>query len=270
MSGSHLILLTLVSVFAVLVIAIATLTTRPATVAIVPQATSTAPASPTATLTFAMVQPENAVPTVYARAEPAPSETPTASATAANSSAETVTPTTPATAAPPTATAVVEPSSTAVPAIPTVEPVAIGATTRLQIPAIGVDAAIEVKSLDPDGAMQAPGAPDVVAWYDFSATPGTSGNAVLAGHLDYAGYGPAVFWRLGDLQPGDVIDVSRPDGTYVQYYVTTVRPFAATDDASVVVASTTNPTITLITCAGTFDRADRAYDERLVVTAELQ
>jgi LPXTG-site transpeptidase (sortase) family protein len=127
---------------------------------------------------------------------------------------------------------------------------------------------VEVKSLDSDGVMQTPGAPDVVTWYDFSSQPVDGGNAVFAGHLDYAGYGPAVFWRLGELQPGDVIEVYQDDGTILQYHVTSVRPFAATDDASAIVASAGRPTITLITCDGVFDREDRVYDERLVVTGD--
>jgi LPXTG-site transpeptidase (sortase) family protein len=136
------------------------------------------------------------------------------------------------------------------------------------ISSIGVDAAVEVKSLDSDGVMQTPGAPDVVTWYDFSSQPVDDGNAVFAGHLDYANYGPAVFWRLGELQLGDVIEVYQEDGTILQYVVTSVRPFAATDDASGIVASAGKPTITLITCDGTFDREVRAYDERLVVTGD--
>jgi sortase (surface protein transpeptidase) len=47
-----------------------------------------------------------------------------------------------------------------------------------------------------------------------------------------------------------------------------VRPFPATDDASAVVTSAGHPTITLITCDGAFDRADREYDQRLVVTGD--
>lgn len=140
--------------------------------------------------------------------------------------------------------------------------------TRFVIPSIGVDSAVEVKSLGPEGVMQAPGAPDIVSWYDFSSQPVDGGNAVFAGHLDYAGYGPAVFWRLGEVQPDDVIEVSLQDGRIVKYLVTAVRSFAATDDASEVVASSGKPTITLITCNGTFDSEAGAYDERLVVTGD--
>lgn len=140
--------------------------------------------------------------------------------------------------------------------------------TRLRIQSLGIDSAIEVKTIDTDGVMQAPGAPDFVAWYDFSSQSVEDGNAVFAGHLDYAGYGPAVFWRLGDVQPGDIIEVHHADGVVVRYAVTSVQPFSATDDASSVVASQGRPTITLITCDGDFDPTDRAYADRLVVTGD--
>jgi LPXTG-site transpeptidase (sortase) family protein len=140
--------------------------------------------------------------------------------------------------------------------------------TRLRIQSVGIDSAIEVKTIGTDGVMQAPGAPDIVSWYDFSSQSVDDGNAVFAGHLDYAGYGPAVFWRLGDVRAGDVIEVHHADGVIVRYAVTSVQPFAATDNASAVVTSQGRPTITLITCDGDFDPAGRAYADRLVVTGD--
>ena len=141
--------------------------------------------------------------------------------------------------------------------------------SRLLIPAIGVNAPVEVKSIDGAGVMQAPDAADVVAWYDFSAQPGTVGNVVFAGHLDYAGVGPAVFWRLAQLQPGDEIDVRDGNGKSVRYRVATIKSYPASADASQIVASTGTPTITLITCDGTYDRSKGEYDQRTVITGQL-
>ena len=140
--------------------------------------------------------------------------------------------------------------------------------TGLLIPAIHVDAPVEVKGLDGNGVMQAPDSPGVVAWYDFSAQPDGHGNAVFAGHLDYAGVGPAVFWRLDQLQSGDAIEVTEQDGSVFHYQVTSVRYYSATVDATQVVASTGTPTITLITCSGSFDRKTQEYNQRIVVTGK--
>lgn len=174
----------------------------------------------------------------------------------------------PATVDAPTATPPPTAPPTSVPIIPTEIPETYAAITRLVIPSIGVDAAVEVKSVGSDGVMQSPSGPEVVTWYDFSSPPSGAGNAVFAGHLDYAGYGPAIFWRLGELQPGDEIEVYQQDGTTLRYGVTSIRPFAATDDARAVIGSTGSPTITLITCDGAFDGQARAYDQRLVVTGD--
>jgi LPXTG-site transpeptidase (sortase) family protein len=141
--------------------------------------------------------------------------------------------------------------------------------TRVRIPRIGVNAPVEIKSLDGDGTMQAPDSSNVVAWYDFSAQPGSEGNAVFAGHLDYAGVGPAVFWDLGKLQSGDEIDVADEDGRSFRYRVASVRSYSVTADAGPIVASAGNPTITLITCDGTFNHATGEYNQRIVVTGSL-
>ena len=40
------------------------------------------------------------------------------------------------------------------------------------------------------------------AWFAPGVRPGQPGNAVIAGHVDYAGIGPVVFWNLRTLTPG--------------------------------------------------------------------
>ena len=82
------------------------------------------------------------------------------------------------------------------------QPVSTAPITRVSVPRVGINAPVEVLTLDGAGAMQDPRTPSAVAWYDFSARPGQLGNVVLAGHVDYEKYGPAVFWRLRDLKPG--------------------------------------------------------------------
>jgi LPXTG-site transpeptidase (sortase) family protein len=151
---------------------------------------------------------------------------------------------------------------------PVVAPPALHAS-RLVIPVIGVDAPVEIKSLDENNAMQTPDQPFDVVWYDFSGQPGAAGNAVFAGHLDYHDVGPAVFWDLGTLNEGDVVQVRMEDGTQLEYRVTAIATFdEATAPVHDIVAPTSVPSITLITCAGAFDEDTRLYDQRLVVRAE--
>ena len=140
------------------------------------------------------------------------------------------------------------------------------AIQRLVVPRIGINAPIVVLGILPDGTMASPKGPTEVAWYTFSSKPGEVGNVVMSGHLDYINYGAAVFYRLRDLRPGDELQVVLEDGTQVNYAVESVTAYdEATAPIADIVGRTPNEAITLITCAGSFDRTSREYNKRLVV-----
>lgn len=150
------------------------------------------------------------------------------------------------------------------------EPTPQPAATRLQIPVLGIDAPIVSRGLDPSRMMEAPSDAWDVAWYHFTAAPGSGGNAVFAGHRDFRDVGPAVFWDLGTLGAGDVVAVLLPDGRRLEYRVVSIDAWdESTAPVDWILAPTTVESVTLITCAGAFDDASRSYDERLVVRAEL-
>ncbi len=153
-------------------------------------------------------------------------------------------------------------------------PVPGGEGDRLVIPKIGVDAPMTMRVVAGDGIMQNPEGPTDVAWYDFSAIsglggrPGVGGNTVISGHVDYHDYGPAVFWDLQKLDPGDEITVHLRDGSEYKYSVEwnrTIDPAAISWND--VVAATPQESVTMITCAGTFDSSTRSYDQRRVIWA---
>lgn len=148
-------------------------------------------------------------------------------------------------------------------------PVSTASLDRLVIPAAKVDAPIVVKGVDGSGVMQAPDNAVDVAWYDFTTRPGAGSNAVFSGHVDYINIGPAVFWNMKDLQPGDRVEVRYADGASLGYAVTAVNTFdAASAPIDQIVGPTPKDSLTFITCAGTFNTATRQYDKRLVVRAE--
>lgn len=140
---------------------------------------------------------------------------------------------------------------------------------RLIIPSIGVDANVLVKGVGPDGVMQVPDNGLDVAWYDFSSRPGSAGNAVFSGHVDFHGLGPAVFWNLGKLRKDDLMEVQLEDGSQYQYRVTGKGAFDA-ESAPVgqIVGRTPAESVTIITCTGVFDPATHQYNQRLVVRGE--
>jgi len=94
-----------------------------------------------------------------------------------------------------------------------------GQPTRLRLPAIGVDATIEYVGLTPEGNMDIPKHYDNTAWYEPGARPGDVSNAAIAGHVD-SKTGPAVFWELPTLKPGDAIFVVGDDGVERRFVVT--------------------------------------------------
>jgi sortase (surface protein transpeptidase) len=138
--------------------------------------------------------------------------------------------------------------------------------SRLVVPSIGVDATVEAVALDDQGRMATPSRSDRVAWYRPGSAPGDVGNAVIDGHLDWTS-GPAVFWRLGQLRRGAPITVFRADGSQAQFVVdsTSQMPFDSSTDS--LFTLTGPPTLTLITCSGSWDRQRGTYLQRLVVRA---
>jgi LPXTG-site transpeptidase (sortase) family protein len=166
------------------------------------------------------------------------------------------------------AATIVAPSPTPQPR-PPLSPVEPALPERLIISDIGVDAPVNMKSTGADGVMQPPNGPGDIAWYDFTARPGSGGNAVFSAHVDYHDYGPAVFAKLKDLDKGDVIEVLLADGATYRYQVVVSVTYAAAEaPVADIVGPTVRETITLITCAGSFDAASRQYSHRLVVRAE--
>ena len=140
---------------------------------------------------------------------------------------------------------------------------------RIVIPHIGVDAPITTKDMDADGVMEPPDGPEDVAWYGFTARPGSGSNAVFSAHVDYRGYGPAVFADLKKLEKGDLVEVHTADGAVHRYEVTLSLSYPAeTAPFEDIVGPTSREVITLITCTGSFDQAARQYSHRLVVRAE--
>lgn len=144
----------------------------------------------------------------------------------------------------------------------------VPAPAFVRIPSIGVHAAIEQAGLTPERRMENPTTWDSVAWYRHGASPGESGSAVLAGHLD-SDTGTAVFWDLHTLKPGDTVDVTDVHGDVRTFTVTRNETFdAASVPMEELFSADGAPRIVLVTCEGSWSAAG-GYDERQVVFAEL-
>lgn len=142
-----------------------------------------------------------------------------------------------------------------------------GVPVRLVAPALGVDAEVQTFALTENGEMPAPTVGTVAAWYTFSAGAGAAGNAVLAGHRDWQGR-RGVFYLLGNLTEGDEIWLQDEGRNWYLYRVVwNVSYNEATAPIADIAGPTEGRAVTLITCAGVFDRRAGQYVERRVVRA---
>ncbi|MBM7790938.1 class F sortase [Tenggerimyces flavus] len=138
----------------------------------------------------------------------------------------------------------------------------------VQIPAIGVRSALMSLKLDKSGELERPKEFARAGWYDGGPVPGATGPAVIAGHVD-SKTGPAVFWRLRDLQPGDEVRVELSDKSTVKFRVAQVKAYPKRKfPTAAVYGPTPIPTLRLITCGGDWER-EGGYRDNIVVYAEL-
>ena len=139
--------------------------------------------------------------------------------------------------------------------------------TAVEIPSIGVRSALSELGLDESGAIEAPSDFDVAGWFALGPRPGQPGPSVIAGHVDSRD-GPAVFYRLHELVPGDEVIVHRADGTTIRFTVTDAQSYSK--DAfptESVYGPVPGPELRLITCGGEFDSSRQQYRDNVVVYA---
>jgi sortase (surface protein transpeptidase) len=144
---------------------------------------------------------------------------------------------------------------------------------RLEIPVIGVNTPLMELGLNPDGTVEVPPlrADAPAGWYRNLKTPGEVGPAVILGHVDTAHDGPAVFYRLRELRPGDRATVRRADGSAAVFVVERVVEVPKTDfPTDDVYGPVGYPALRLVTCGGTFDHARHEYRGNMLVYARLE
>lgn len=168
---------------------------------------------------------------------------------------------------------------------------AVAVPLQLEIPSLQVTSPVLAVGVTPANVMDAPtgSAEDPVwqetFWYRGGGIPGDPGTATMAGHVTDSAGRPATFARLNELQPGDSVVVRdlRTD-LNVSFVVSTTETYSLDEASSPPVLARlygagpvagTRPQLssdglshlTLITCAGTFDRRLRTHDHRLAVFA---
>ncbi len=107
------------------------------------------------------------------------------------------------------------------------------------------------------GSLDVPPAKEknLAGWYEAGTLPGETGTAIVAGHVDNT-EGPAVFYDLGALKRGAVIEVDRQDGSVAVFTVDAVEVYAARNfPDEKVYGAAARPELRVITCGGGYSRA---------------
>ena len=141
------------------------------------------------------------------------------------------------------------------------------APVRIEIPRIEVASSLVRLGRAPDRTVEVPARWEVAGWYAPGTRPGDPGSAVILGHVD-SKRGPAVFFRLRELRPGDEIKVTRADGSSVRFAVERTEQYGKqrfpTDE---VYYPTLTPALRLVTCGGEFDATAGHYRSNVIVFA---
>jgi hypothetical protein len=164
------------------------------------------------------------------------------------------------------------PAPAAVGAGPPVRSLPFSAPVQVTIAAICVRASVIPLGLNPDGTARVPplSRPRLTSWLDDGPAPGQAGPAALYGHVYTAASGPAVFYQLGDLVPGDTVDITRADHRVAVFAVYRVAEYPKNAFPTMTVyGDTPGPELRLITCGGAFDAAAGSYLDNIVVYARL-
>jgi hypothetical protein len=144
--------------------------------------------------------------------------------------------------------------SPAQPAPPRARPLGPSQPVHISIPAIDVSSRVFPLGKNPDGTLAVPQPGprlNTVGWYKNSPTPGQPGPSILLGHVDSV-QGPSVFFRLGDVHPGDQVIVRRRDHVTLVFTVNAVRDFKKAHFPSRLVYGgddLSTPQLRLITCS---------------------
>jgi LPXTG-site transpeptidase (sortase) family protein len=145
-----------------------------------------------------------------------------------------------------------------------------GYAVRLAIPAIKLDTSVKQGGIveDANGNPIWQTVPFVAVHYgDLTALVGDRGNAVIAGHVVTLSEGN-VFRFLYQVDIGDQVKVWDQRDKLHTFSVADVKLVPPSDVS--VMDPTPDPTLTLITCGGTFDPVKREFSHRLIVIAKRE
>lgn len=150
-----------------------------------------------------------------------------------------------------------------------VKPTARSVPVALSIPAIRMSVPLSELGLNPNHTVQVPTNFQEPGWYKYGPSPGQIGSSVILGHVD-SYLGPAVFFQLRSLRPGDPVNVTLADGVVTHFVVRQVAIYPKANFPTLsVYGSHGYSGLQLVTCGGVFDTQARSYLSNVVVYTSL-
>lgn len=145
------------------------------------------------------------------------------------------------------------------------------APERVAIPSLEVDSFLIDLGLNGDGSLEVPADFDVAGWYAEGPYPGDTNSppALIVGHVD-SKRGPAIFFRLKQIEIGATIEVTREDGSVAVFEVVDAKQHPKNSLPTDELYARRMPSeLVLVTCTGEFNREAGSYLDNFVVTARL-
>lgn len=141
----------------------------------------------------------------------------------------------------------------------------------IDVPSSDTESKLISLGLRNDGTLEVPpgepGAP--AAWFNGSPTPGERGPAVIYGHVNATDGGSGVFADLRSLVKGDLVRITREDGTTAVFATDRGEQYSkAAFPTEKVYGNTEGAELRLITCDG-YDPKTGEFDDNYVVYAKL-
>lgn len=139
---------------------------------------------------------------------------------------------------------------------------------RIILPDSQIDSLIQQVGRDQHGNIASPNNVHLAGWYNGSVKPGQPGLSIIDGHVQ-GYYNPGAFKRLSSSRPGQPVIVEYGDGSTRQFTISRAATVTA-DEADQKLYDRlpgVDRQLTLITCAGRYDKQRAEYDQRVIVYA---
>lgn len=142
---------------------------------------------------------------------------------------------------------------------------------KIKINKINVDAYIQKAGVDQNKKVAVPNNIHLASWFADGQKPGQNGLAIISGHVT-GRTSDGVFKKLGSLDKGDEFSIELGNGSIKNYKVIDKVQVKESESANYLFSQ--NPKVksqvNLITCGGKFNKSSNQYEDRIIVSGELQ